>query len=76
MGTIRLSELGWGWGQGEGEVVFLFSGPAINYLDVAPYFTPPCLCSHCPLPGKPSPPSSSPVSLEPSQLSFLLTPPG
>lgn len=70
MGTIRLSALGWGQGQGEGAVVFLFNGPAINYLKVAPYFTPPCLCSHSSLPGKP-PPSSNPVSLEPSQLSFV-----
>lgn len=68
VGTIRLSELGWGWGQGEGEVVFLFNGPAINYLNVAPYFTPLCLCSHCSLPGKPP---SNPASLEPPQLSFV-----
>lgn len=67
-GTIGLSELGRGWGQGEGEVVFLFNGPAINYLNVAPYFTPLCLRSHYSHPGKPP---SNPVSLEPSQLSFV-----
>lgn len=60
VGTIRLSELGWAWGQGEGEVVFLFNGPAINHLNVAPHFTPLCLCSHCSLPWNAP---SQPVSL-------------
>lgn len=67
VGTIRLSELGWAWGQGEGEVISLFNGPAINHLNVAPYFTPLCLCSHYSLPWSTP---SQPVSLGCMEWSF------
>lgn len=78
VGTIRLSEPGWGWRQGEGEAVFLFNGPAINYQNMAPYFTPPCLCSHYSLPENALPPPCLPGA-RPTVISasfYLLTFPG